>query len=437
MKKKIPIGIAILLAVVIGVVLFLRGAGNGQKYKTSPVTRGNLRATVTATGTLNAVTTVLVGTQVSGTIKDIYADFNSRVKKGQLIAQIDPANFQAQVDQQKANLMAAKANVDKAKASLADAERTARRNRELFAKNFVARADLDTAETNYESAKALLKAAEAAVAQTEASLQTAEINLRYTKILSPVDGVVVSRNVDVGQTVAASFQTPTLFTIAQDLTKMQVDTNVDEADVGKVELGQAVEFSVDAYPDRTFRGTVSQVRIAPITVQNVVTYDVVIQVDNTDLKLKPGMTANVSIIVASKNGVLKIANAALRFRPSDKESGKSGSDQAAKTGARAAEPSRGGGAPGKDGGRSGGLPKKDGAIQGQSGVGEPAAQKTYAVWVLAEGKPKRVPVVLGITDGSFTEVVSGDLKEGHEVITESLSAAKKNSTQQQAPRFIR
>ena len=276
MKKKALIVVTLLL--VVGAALFLgfRGTGNGQKFKTGRVTKGNIRATVTATGTLNAVTTVLVGTQVSGTIKQIHADFNSRVKKGQLIAEIDPAQFEAQVEQARANLLAAKANVEKAKATLADSQRSRQRNRELFSRQLIARSDLDTAETTYDSNKAQLGANEAQVAQTEAALKSAEINLRYTKILSPVDGTVVSRNVDVGQTVAASFQTPTLFTIAQDLTKMQVDTNVDEADVGRVALGQDVEFSVDAYPDRVFHGAIAQVRIAPITVQNVVTYDVVI-----------------------------------------------------------------------------------------------------------------------------------------------------------------
>ena len=267
----------------------------------------------------------------------------------------------------------------------------------------------------------------AQVSQTEATLRLAETNLRYTKIISPVDGTVVSRNVDVGQTVAASFTTPTLFTIARDLAKMQVDTNVDEADVGRVALGQKVEFSVDAYPDRTFHGTVSQIRIAPITVQNVVTYDVVITVDNEDLKLKPGMTANVSIIVANEKGVLKIPNAALRFRPSDKDLGKSGAEQPTKEGGRPQ------GAP-----NAGGASGRGGAPQGGPSGGGPAGQRSYAVWILEEGKPKRAPVTIGISDGMFTEVTGGDLKEGQDVIVESLGTAKKSTTTQQgAPRFIR
>ena len=300
MKKKALIVVALLLIVGAGLFLGFRGTGNGQKFKTVRATTGNIRATVTATGTMNAVITVLVGTQVSGMVKKLHADFNSPVKAGQVIAEIDPATFEAQVDNAKANLLQAKAMVEKDKAALADATRIRDRNRQLFSKNLIARADLDTSEATHDVDEAQLHSDMAQVSQTEAQLRLAETNLRYTKIISPVDGTVVSRNVDVGQTVAASFTTPTLFTIARDLTKMQVDTNVDEADVGRVALGQDVEFSVDAYPDRIFHGKVSQIRIAPITVQNVVTYDVVITVDNGDLKLKPGMTANVSIIVANK-----------------------------------------------------------------------------------------------------------------------------------------
>ena len=215
-------------------------------------------------------------------------DYNAPVKKGQLIARIDPASFEAQVEQAKANLLSAKANLEKAEATRIDAQRTRDRNSKLFSENLIARSELDSAETNYETAKASVNAAKAQIAQTEAALKLVETNLRYTKIISPVDGVVISRNVDVGQTVAASFQTPTLFTIAQDLTRMQIDANVDESDIGNIIVGQDVEFVVDAYPDITFKGRVWQVRNAPITVQNVVTYDVVIQVDNPELKLKPG-----------------------------------------------------------------------------------------------------------------------------------------------------
>ncbi len=385
MVKKLAIIGSILVVVFVILLFVFKGNGNQPAYRTEPVTKGDIQATVTATGTVNAVITVQVGTQVSGTIKKLFVDFNSRVKKGQIIAQIDPSTFESQVLQAQANLLSAQANLDKAETTLVDAKRTFDRNKELFAKNLIARSDLDTAETNYQADKAQVSSSKAQVAQAKASLDYAKQNLAYTKILSPVDGVVISRNVDVGQTVAASFQTPTLFTIAEDLTKMQIDTNVAESDIGVVKVGQDVEFSVDAYPDTIFKGKVWQIRKAPITVQNVVTYDVVIQVPNRDFKLMPGMTANVSIIITTRHNVLRITNAALRFRFSDKASG------------------AGGGA----------------------GAGT-ADKKGPVVWILENGKPKRVSVTPGISDGNYTEVVSGDLKEGQLLIVEQL---KKNKPQ--------
>ena len=298
------------------------------------VERGEVDLIVTATGTINPVINVLVGSQVSGTIKALYADFNSQVKEGQVIAQIDPAIFQAQVDQAKANvlntqanLLNAQANLVKAEVAVVDAKRNLDRNKPLLERQVIAQATLDTAQVNYDTAvaqievaKAQVDSSKAQVEQAKAALNLAETNLRYATIRSPVNGTVISRNVDVGQTVAASLQAPTLFTIAKDLTKMQVDTNVSEADVGRITVGQDATFTVDAYPGRIFRGKVSEIRIAPIIVQNVVTYDVVIQVDNKDLKLKPGMTANVSVMIAHREGVLKIPNAALRFRASNLQS---------------------------------------------------------------------------------------------------------------------
>ncbi|MGC8718685.1 MAG: efflux RND transporter periplasmic adaptor subunit [Thermodesulforhabdaceae bacterium] len=349
-----------------------------ESYSTARVTRGDIIRTVSATGTVNPVSMVLVGTQVSGTIKHIYVDFNSPVKTGQVIAEIDPSLFEAQVEQAKANVLAAKANLKKAEATLADAARTLERNKALFAKDLIARSELDAAETNYQTALAQVGAARAQVIQAEAALKTAETNLRYTKIVSPVDGVVISRNVDVGQTVAASFQTPTLFTIARDLTKMQINTNVAEADIGKIAVDQPVEFTVDAYPDETFHGKVSQVRLAPVNIQNVVTYDVVILVDNPDLKLKPGMTANVTIITAEKKGVLRIPNSALRVTLSR-------------------------------------FGEQQNKIEGPG------------VWVLEKGKPVFVPVKLGITDGNYTEVISG-LNEGQEIVVEAQSKRTKQAS---------
>lgn len=384
--KKIVLGIAVLAIIGIGAFLVFRDKGSIPQFRTEKVTRGDLTTVITATGTMNAVTTVLVGTQVSGTIKTLHADFNSHVKKGQMIAQIDPALFQAQVDQARANLVTAKANLAKSEVSVVDTRRTLGRNRELFSKNLIARSDLDTAETNYDGAVAQVDANKAQVNQAAAALSTAQTNLAYTRILSPVDGIVVSRNVDVGQTVAASFQTPTLFNIAQDLTKMQIDTNVAEADVGRIKVGQNVDFTVDAYPDITFKGRVGQIRIAPITVQNVVTYDVVIVVDNQQLRLMPGMTANVSVIVDEKKDVLKVPNAALRFKPPDRAKG--GPAEPAKVG---------------------------------------TAEKGPGVWIIEKEKPKRIRLNAGISDGSYTEIVSGGLKEGQEVIVESLAKSKQQS----------
>jgi HlyD family secretion protein len=348
----------------------------GPKYVTEKITRGDITTTITATGTVNPVTSVNVGTQVSGRIAALSADFNSPVKKGQLIATIDPALFQAQVDQARANVSNAKANLEKAKATEYDAKRTWDRYKNLYGRNLVAKSQMDAAETADLTAHASTMAAQTLVDQTSAALKLAETNLFYTKIVSPVDGVVISRNVDIGQTVAASFQTPTLFVIAADLTKMQIDTTVDEADISAVKTGEDAEFTVDAYPEDTFRGVVEQVRNAATTVQNVVTYDVVVKVDNRDLKLKPGMTADVSIITSVVKDVLRIPNAALRFKPAA---------AAAAAGARPAPAERG-----------------------------------PAVWVERDGKLTRVPVKIGLSDGAFTELISGGLKEGDIVVIESL-----------------
>jgi HlyD family secretion protein len=343
------------------------------KYVTEKITRGDITTTITATGTVNPVTSVNVGTQVSGRIDALFADFNSPVKKGQLIATIDPALFQAQVDQARANLSNAKANLLKAQATETDAKRTWDRYKSLYDRHLVAKSQMDTSETADLTAHASTVAAQTLVDQTSASLKLAETNLVYTKIVSPVDGVVISRNVDIGQTVAASFQTPTLFMIAADLTKMQIDTTVDEADISAVKAGEEAEFTVDAYSEETFRGVVGQVRNAATTVQNVVTYDVVVKVDNKGLKLKPGMTADVSIITSVVKDVLRIPNAALRFKPA------------------------------------------------AAGGRQAPAERGPAVWVERNGQTVRVPVKIGLSDGTLTELTSGDLREGDAAIIESLA----------------
>ena len=338
-------------------------------YVTAAVDRGPIEQTVNATGTVNPVSTVQVGTYVSGPILAIDVDFNSPVKKGQRVAKIDPAPFAVKVREGDANLLNAKAKVLKDQADLELKKLLFERNRELLAKNLVAQNDLDTAKSNYDQAVAQLALDQAGVAQAEGTLEEAQVNLRYTDILSPVDGVVVSRNVDVGQTVAASFQTPTLFLIAQDLTKMQVDTNVSESDVGRVQEGQPATFTVDAYPGQRFRGKVAQVRNAPITVQNVVTYDVVVAVDNPKLELKPGMTANVTITTAKRDQALRVPVRALRFRP-----------------------------------------------EGEAPAG--THKEESAVYVLGSGGAlRRVNVQAGIRDNQHVEVLGGDLHEGDPVVT--------------------
>jgi HlyD family secretion protein len=282
---------------------------------TAAVTRGDIIEAVGATGTLQAVTTVQVGTQVSGTIQDLYADFNSLVRKGQVVARLDPSLFQTQIEQARANLIRAQADLERLKVALDDGRTKLTRARELWQRQLIPQSELEAADVTVRSAEAQLRSAQAQVTQAEASLHQAEVNLAHTIIRSPIDGLVVSRNVDVGQTVAASMQAPTLFVLAADLSAMQVVANLDESDVGRIRPGQAVRFRVDAYPADDFAGTVSQVRLQPQTVQNVVTYATVIDVPNPALKLKPGMTANVSIEIARATNVLRVPNTALRFRP--------------------------------------------------------------------------------------------------------------------------
>jgi HlyD family secretion protein len=378
MPTKLRYLIAVVLPVLIavaGYAYWRRGDHESEgEYVTAAVERGTIASTVTATGTVNPVTTVQVGTYVSGPITSIYVDYNSPVKKGQLVAKIDPAPFQVKVAEAEANLANARAKVEKDQADLEFKKLTLQRNRELLAKNLIAQNDLDTATSNYDQAIAQLNLDKAGVQQAAAALQEARINLGYTDITSPVDGVVVSRNVDVGQTVAASFQTPTLFLIAQDLTKMQVDTNVSESDIGDVRDGQEASFTVDAYAGRTFHGRVAQVRNAPITLQNVVTYDVVIAVKNPDLALKPGMTATATITTARADDVLKIPLRALRFSPNRK--------------------------PGAE--------------------GTPAATRAQhaapTVWVIqGDGSLRKVTIKTGIRNDEEAEVVSGALQPGEQL----------------------
>src|SRR6184192_3511891 len=376
MKRFIPwVALVVGLLIVASVVRQCRNGGAGN-YQIATVTRGPITQAVTATGTLNPVVNVQVGSQVSGNISKLFVDFNSQVKAGQVVAQIDPALFQAAVTQAEGDVASAQAGLELAKLN-------AKRTQDLFARKTSSQADLDQAMANLHQGEANVKIKQGALDKVKADLE-------HCTITSPIDGVVISRSVDVGQTVAASLQAPVIFQIANDLAKMQIDSNVAEADVGVLEVGQDVDFTVDAFPMRTFHGKVVQVRNAPITVQNVVTYDTVIGVSNPDLKLKPGMTANVSIIAARKDNVLQIKNAALRYRPTEAGATEMGSRS-----------------PSSRGGR------------GSSGRERTTSERT--VYVLSGSRPTPVQIKTGISDGVVTEVVEG-LKGGDGVVTAEMAA---------------
>jgi HlyD family secretion protein len=415
-------------------------------FETVKVARGRVVAKVTATGTLSAIVTVQVGTQVSGTIAALHADFNSTVKKGELVAKIDPRLFDAAVEQARANLAAAEGNYSKAKAQSVDAERQADRASTLLARKLIAQADSDTARSTADADAAAVDAAGGSVSQAKAQLHQAEVNLAYTDIRSPTDGTVIARNVDVGQTVAASLQAPVLFLIAEDLRKMQVDTSVAEADIGKLQPQTRASFTVDAYPNETFTGTVRQIRNSPQTVQNVVTYDAVIDVDNPDLKLKPGMTANCTFVYADKENVLRVPNAAMRFMPPPEMLAKlnlaPGGDAATRRPRAGADGGGAGvaaapGGPGGTGG-AGGSTGRGGPGGGEGGPprvgrgGQRGDPTHRIVWVLRDGKPVRMPIKTGVTDGSTTEIVEGDVQEGDAVITDLAGGEAPRPAQGQA-----
>ena len=395
MKKIIVL--LLLLAGGAGYFFLSDGGATEYTFRTAALESGNIVAKVTATGKLSAVTVVEVGTQVSGTVKEIYADFNDHVKKGQLIALIDPDVLSAKLEESKANLTVARASVARAKANLADSQRNLKRNKELWSRNLIAKSELEAAETTHALNRASLQEAEARVLQVQAALRQSESNLGYTRILSPEDGVIISRLVNVGQTVAASLSTPTLFSIAKDLTDMQIETSVDEADIARVKEGQEVEFTVDAYRGTVFPGTVRQVRIAPGTTDNVVTYPVIISVANPELKLKPGMTANVSVITDRRTGVLRVPMAALRFTPLPTEAPVAVATATSSPFAPSM-PRR---------------PRGGGTGNGQGG-GAGTNGAFSSVWTVTDGKlDGQVQFRAGIGDGSFIEVAgSKELKEG-------------------------
>lgn len=407
MKKKIIIVAAVVVVIILAFILLSRNKETEAGFITAPAQRGDISILVTATGTLEAVTTVQVGSQVSGTISALYVDFNDRVKKGQIVAQLDPTFLKAQVAQTQADL-------EKADASAHLAQKEYQRALSLFEKNLISESERDLQFTNYELAVAQQKSAKAA-------LDRAKTNLAYATIVSPIDGVVISRDVDVGQTVAASLQAPTLFTIAQDLAQMQVNTSIDEADIGAIGEGQEVLFTVDAYPESTFEGTVSQIRLSPQIVQNVVTYNVIIQVSNPKLLLKPGMTANATILVNHREGVLKVPISALRFSP-PAEGAESSSERVQ---ARMPEANS--------------HPPTQGSDSSRPQAGERIQQNQ--LWILdQDGEPQPVPVKIGISNGSAVEIISDNLKEGDQVIVgfgNSQSASGNQQVNPFVPQFRR
>lgn len=366
MKKYIKY--VVVIALIAGAYFgFGRNKNEVETYSTVKLGRGDVIEKITASGIINPISTVNIGTQVSGTISEIYVDYNSLVKKDQLLAQIDPALFEATVAQRRAALSVAKAQVEVVRNDIIFNKKHLDRIKKLNTSKYSADKELESAERDYRNSLVELELKQAQVKQAEAELLTAETNLAYTKIISPVDGIVISREVEVGQTVAASFQTPTLFMVAEDLTKMEISASVVEADIAKVDVGQVVEFTVDSFQDELFYGIVTQVRNDPITTQNVVTYDVIIEINNSDQRLKPGMTANVSVITAEKENVLAVPNQALRFYVEDED-------------------------------------------------GNTKRYKDKGIWVIENNKLVRLPIRTGIYDDEKTEVISEKLKEGMRVV---------------------
>jgi HlyD family secretion protein len=424
--------IIVALVVIIGGIWIWKDAHKNADEKTpyrlGVADRGTVETVVTATGTVSAVTTVQVGTQVSGTILNLYVDFNSPVHKGEIIARLDPTSLQTTVKQSQASL-------DQAKAQLAQAQRDLDRTKDLYDKKLAAQSDYDTALTAVDVAKANVESA-------EANLDRAKINLAYSVIASPTDGTVISRNVDVGQTVAASLQAPTLFTIAQDLRQMQVEADIDEADIGGLKEGMDATFTVDAFPDEPFHGTIKQIRYASATTQGVVTYPVIISVSNPDLKLRPGMTANVSIITAQRDDVLRVPAIAARFRPPNapeqpmRERAVSDTTQAQR------QRGQGGGIGGGHGGQGHGQWQGHGQGQGQDSTGtknggaERRARRA-TLWVKGpDGKPQPHMVTIGLNDGNHVEIVSGDISAGDSVIVGMMGGtASASSSSNRMPGF--
>ncbi|MCF6150005.1 MAG: efflux RND transporter periplasmic adaptor subunit [Candidatus Kuenenia sp.] len=386
MKKYIFIGIPCVIVTIV-TIIYLFNRGETIRFETAKIDKGDIQKYVVATGTVTPVRTVIIGSQVSGLISQLFADFNSEVQKGQIVAQIDPVPFEHQVKRAEATLATALATLKKSNATLRNNRRKFLRAKKLYTKEVISIDEFDESRATYEISLADVDLAKAEILQAQASLEIAKTDLEHTVIVSPFDGIVISREVDVGQTVAASFQTPTLFTIAMDLVSMQVNTSVDEADIGMVEVGQKAKFNVDAFPESVFEGNVTEIHMSPVIFQNVVTYDTIISVDNSSLKLKPGMTANTSILTAEAKDVLRLPNAALRYTPS----------------------------------------KTVKVKMDEETENNRKEKNFFPVWIMKNGKPAKVMIKTGISDYDYTEIIEGEVKEGLEVIvaeTTSKSSTK-------------
>jgi HlyD family secretion protein len=460
-KKKFIIGgiAVVVIAVVILWLTVFGKSGNGQSaYKIDPISRGDIEALVVASGSLNPVDVVDVSTQVSGRLAKVLVDFNSKVKSGQVVAEIDQSSFLTRLDQNQANYRSAQAALDGARVTMESTKKKFERAQSLFEKNLISFEEKENSETQYLSAEADLKSSEARLEQARSQLDSSKVDLSYTVIRSPIDGIVISRNVNVGQTVAASFQAPILFQIANDLSKMRVECSIDEADIGKVQEGQEARFSVDAFPNDNFVGKVSQVRYSATVQQNVVTYTAIVDVNNPDLKLRPGMTATASILTGQARNVLRVPNAALRFQPDltaeqltailkkardemmakrqASGQGSSGGDKPRSEGSSGAQAGSGGGTMIISGSNAAGgtLSPEMIARLRQSG----RQRQTARVWVEEKGQLRPIFLRTGVTDNSFTEIKWGDLKEGQQVITgNSLSAQRDSSRPPGGMMFLR
>ena len=443
MKKKIIISVLIVAAAAVTLYFTVLRTGDAAEigFNKEALKTGSIEALVDTTGTLNAVTMVDVGAQVSGKINNIYVDFNSEVKAGQIIARIDPEQFQTRIKQSEANYRSAKSRMDNSKINLENTKKKQERAKNLFEKDLISIEEMDTAETNYYGAVSDLQMAEATLEQQQSALDSSKVDLSYTVIKSPIDGVVINRNINEGQTVASSLQAPVLFQIAKDLTEMQVECVVDEADIGRVSEGQSVRFTVDAYPNENFRGTVKQVRYAPEVVSNVVTYTTIVEVANPEMKLRPGMTATVAIVVGEARNKLLVPNTAMRFTPDLSQEEMVAMFQEMRGGSEGGQMGQKARPDGQQGGE---RQRPQGQMGMPGGMGQHAGggrQDMSRVWFEDEtGTLRMVFFRTGVTDNVYTEVLSGELAEGLEVIigqTDSGSDSRRGNDAMRMMRFMR